>query len=153
MLTYEQAITLFTYAEGVLLWRVPGPKRNIGRPAGHTDRTGYTRIMIAGKMYLAHRIVWLIHYKAWPEKTLDHINGDPRDNRIENLRDISHSSNMRAGIAKKDNNTHSRGISFNSRQSNNPYSLRLQGKYLGSFPTIEAAQKAKENYDKTHPYT
>lgn len=153
MLTYEQAITLFTYEDGKLLWNVPGPKRNIGQPAGHTDHKGYTRIMVAGKMYLAHRIIWLIHNKEWPKYTLDHINGDTRNNRIENLRDVSHSANMRSAIAKKDNKTHCRGISFNPRQTNNPYSLRLQGKYLGSFSSIEAAQKAKEDYDKAHPYS
>ena len=153
MLTYEQAITLFTYENGKLLWRIPGPKRNIGKPAGHTDSTGYTRIMIAGKMYLAHRIIWLMHKGEWPKQTLDHIDGNQANNKIENLRDISHSGNMRTAITKKDNKTCSRGISFNPRQTNRPYSLRLQGNYLGSFSTIEEAQKAKEEYVKAHTYS
>lgn len=50
---------------------------------------GYRDITIKGKKYRAHRIAWLHHYGEWPKLEIDHINGEPGDNRIANLRDVS----------------------------------------------------------------
>ena len=36
-----------------------------------------------------HRAVWFYCKGTWPEVTIDHINGDSKDNRIENLRECS----------------------------------------------------------------
>lgn len=37
--------------------------------------------------HMAHRIIWVMFYGEIPtDKMIDHINGDPFDNRIENLR-------------------------------------------------------------------
>ena len=41
-----------------------------------------------------HRAVWAICKGRWPKKPLDHINGDEKDNRIENLRECSQSENQ-----------------------------------------------------------
>lgn len=43
----------------------------------------------------AHRVAWAMHYGAWPEDQIDHINGVPSDNRIANLRDVTPSVNRR----------------------------------------------------------
>lgn len=34
------------------------------------------------------RLVWLIHYGEWPKRDIEHINRDPLDNRICNLREL-----------------------------------------------------------------
>lgn len=39
-----------------------------------------------------HHLVWVLVYGRFP-KLIDHINGNPKDNRIENLREVSQSSN------------------------------------------------------------
>ena len=39
------------------------------------------------------RAVWALCYEQWPEDEIDHLNGDRHDNRIENLRECSHSEN------------------------------------------------------------
>lgn len=46
-------------------------------------------VCFEGKQFLAHRIIWTLHHGKPPEGMIDHINGKPWDNRIENLRDAS----------------------------------------------------------------
>lgn len=67
----------------------------IGQVAGYVDKSsgGYTRFYHRGQQYMAHRVVWALYYGNWPEHTVDHINRDPSDNRIENLRDVSQATN------------------------------------------------------------
>ena len=40
------------------------------------------------------RIVWALCHDQLPTQTIDHINGDQLDNRIENLREVSQSDNL-----------------------------------------------------------
>lgn len=47
----------------------------------------YAKVQVVGNSYLLHRIVWIWHHGDIPLGMLiDHINGETRDNRIENLR-------------------------------------------------------------------
>lgn len=57
------------------------------------DKDGYLRIRLrVGRTcysFGAHRLMWFFHYGEWPKHTIDHINRDKTDNRIENLRDVT----------------------------------------------------------------
>ena len=66
----------------------------VGDVAGFLHVTGYWVIKIDGKAFKGHRLAWLYIYGCWPTHEIDHINGDPADNRIENLRDITHAHNV-----------------------------------------------------------
>ena len=59
-----------------------------------TVRAGAIRIRFNGKIVALHRLIWLHVHGAWPSGDIDHINGDPKDNRLCNLRDVSTSVNM-----------------------------------------------------------
>lgn len=44
-------------------------------------------VRLDDQRHMAHRIIWVMFYGEIPtDKMIDHINGDPFDNRIENLR-------------------------------------------------------------------
>lgn len=85
---------------GCLIWIDRGPSqiphdgarkswnaKFAGAVAGSTRHDGYINIPIEGNSFPAHRIAWALHYGAWPKHSIDHINGNRADNRIDNLRE------------------------------------------------------------------
>ena len=56
-------------------------------------RTGHIRICIMRVKYLAHRLAWLYVTGSWPSQDIDHIDGDPTNNRFANLREVTHQEN------------------------------------------------------------
>ena len=72
-------------SDGFLRWKHTNRQKRAGNIAGMTDLDGYHRIKINRKLYSAHRLIYAWHHGSCPE-SLDHINRDRSDNRIENLR-------------------------------------------------------------------
>lgn len=64
-----------------------------GTAWGSVGKRGYGRVLVTGKGYYIHRLVWLWHHGKWPDHQIDHIDGDPLNNRIENLRDATNREN------------------------------------------------------------
>lgn len=70
---------------------------------------GYIPVHINYKNYLLHRVVYLFHNLQWNihdttrNNSIDHINGNKLDNKIENLRLVNNSQNCQ-------NKTHFKGI-------------------------------------------
>lgn len=91
-LTQEELkeILHYDYASGEF-WRLKN-----GRKVGTSSGNNYGRIEINGKKHPTSRLAWLYVYGYWPTQEIDHINRKKWDNRIVNLRDVSHSENMGA---------------------------------------------------------
>jgi hypothetical protein len=66
-----------------------------GNVAGSIERHGYRVIGINDWVYKAHRLAWLLTHGEFPADEIDHINGDRADNRLCNLRAVSHGDNLR----------------------------------------------------------
>lgn len=82
---------------GRFTWLVAaGSRRKVGEEAGHAlkSRGGRRAISINGRAYGANRLAWLYVTGAWPVHVIDHINGDPSDDRFCNLRDVSQQINV-----------------------------------------------------------
>jgi hypothetical protein len=64
------------------------------KQTGSLTKRGYLHIGINNKRYYAHRLAWLYVYGNFPKHMIDHINGNPLDNKISNLRDVQQVNNM-----------------------------------------------------------
>lgn len=66
---------------------------------GKTDwcqqKRGYMLVSIGGVQHKAHRLAWFYMTGSWPKNHIDHIDGDPTNNRWSNLRDVTRSQNLR----------------------------------------------------------
>ncbi|HRI99390.1 MAG TPA: HNH endonuclease signature motif containing protein [Hyphomonas sp.] len=73
--------------------------------AAFTLFSGHYRCgVLNGKRVYAHRIIWKMVHGVDP-RVIDHINGDKLDNRIHNLRSVTHQENLRNTRRDRKNNT------------------------------------------------
>lgn len=109
------------------------------------DSNGYRVGSIFGRMYKAHRVVWLVHKGSWPAGEIDHINGDRADNRIVNLRDVSPSENHRNQRRRSDNSSGFCGVRWHKRDQKWMAQIKVYGKWshLGYFENFEDAVAAR----------
>ena len=123
----------------------------LGKASGWQQPNGYWRMSIKGKSYQAHRLVWLYHNGKMPLNDIDHINGVKNDNRIENLRDISHKLNTQnRNRAARNNKLGIMGVTLKSGKYVASIWVNGKSKRLGAFDDLELAefvyQEAKHLY-------
>lgn len=117
-----------------------------------TKEGGYFVGRILGKSYLAHRVVWALHYGEWPEIGIDHKNGNTTDNRIENLRLASQSENNMNTKRRSDNRSGVKGVFWSklSKKWCAQIAINGRGKHLGYYTDIDDAaevyKRAAEKY-------
>ena len=93
MITQSRLQELFIYQDGLLCRRMGVKGSPIGTPIGTIKPKGYRVAVVDRKMYRVHHLVWMYHYGNFVRE-LDHINRSRDDNRIENLRECTHSQNL-----------------------------------------------------------
>ena len=141
-IAYVKSVLSYNQKTGVLRWTDPsGYKVQPGSVAGYALKRGNIIVMIDGRNYQAHRLAWAMHYGTEPPGTLDHIDGNPSNNRIDNLREATPSQN--GGTSRKSR----RGLKGAYPMSNHwrwTTKIRAHGvsRYIGSFDTEVEAHEA-----------
>lgn len=131
-------------ATGVFTWKVQRLGRGVvGNPAGNVDPYGHRCITINQTRYMAHRLAWFYVYAEWPPQEIDHKNGCPDDNRIENLRKAHRWQNRANQKVRADSASGVKGVD-QTKSLKWCATIRRHGKahYLGRFATREAAHAA-----------
>lgn len=147
-LTAERVREVLAYCPetGQFTWRIAINKRiKPGRRAGVLVRSeGRVNIAIDGQHFKAHRLAWLHVHGVWPDKDVDHINGDPSDNRVCNLRLATKTENHANSKRYKNNKSGFKGVHFHAQSGKWRAVVRLNRKnnHIGLFRTKEDAAAA-----------
>jgi HNH endonuclease/AP2 domain len=146
---------LYDKDTGLFAWRIPTNHRiKTGANAGRyrTDGRGtYQYIRFRGQLYLGHRLAWFYVFGKWP-KTIDHINGDKRDNRMSNLRNATISENLQNQSVNGKGKSGLIGVMWDKRRRRWYGQIVVNRKaiYLGTFDDKNAAHSAYVEAKKTY---
>lgn len=132
--------------------------RYSGKRAGCSDGKGHRMVRINRVAYFQHRVIWAMHHGECTATDIDHIDGDGGNNRIENLRAVTHSENARNMRRPADNKSGTMGVRWDKRRScwvaeiGARSSRRWLGQYKNLDEAIAARQQAElaENYHPNH---
>jgi hypothetical protein len=158
MITQDELKKILSYnpETGDFHWiNKPNKKLPAGYKAG-CSKSGYVRIHYKDHAFGAHRLAWLYVYGEHPKHLIDHINGDPLDNRIANLREATTFENAQNIKKPQKNNSHGTlGISYVPNKKLWRARIGVNGKriYIGKYKSQEdAAQAYLEAKRKYHPF-
>ena len=148
-LSVERVRELFSYDahSGSLTWKSKSGRRcRIGSRAGYRAANGYVRVSVDGRFVFAHRVAWmLIHGELVPAAVcVDHINGDPADNRACNLRLATGGQNNANSRIRSDNTSSYKGVTWAAKRSKWEVKIKVDKKkvHVGYFLDIDQAHAA-----------
>ena len=147
--TQEDALRLFDYRDGLLYWREREDalkrwnSKHAGKKAGCPSGHGYIKVRFAGRSYYAHQIIFLMHHGYTPNVT-DHTDYDTTNNRIENLRASTKSTNGMNRSKPINNTSGNKGVVWHKAARKWMASAVVAGKtiYLGLHTDFGAACQA-----------
>lgn len=145
-LTIEELNGIFEYKNNDLYFRISKGKYKKGKLAGRQTKRGYRQVGIKGNLYLIHRLIYTLLKGTAPLGIVDHIDGNPFNNAIENLRDVSHLQNSANRGKSKNNKTGHAGIIFCIQTGKYRVDFNFNRKryYLGRFDKLEDAVRERE---------
>lgn len=113
--TQDELKAMFEYRDGALFWRAARRNVAINKESGSSAHLqGYRIISIKNANYYAHRLIWKM-FNNEEHGFIDHIDQDPSNNKIENLRLISQSQNLHNTGNPKNNTSGVKGVSWNKK--------------------------------------
>lgn len=102
-INFQELFIIDPTSESGLRWISSGTGRRPDLRVGSPDTLGYWKVNYRRKALMVHRIIWEMTHGPIPKgHVIDHMNGDPTDNRIENLRLATGSQNSRNQSGKGD---------------------------------------------------
>jgi hypothetical protein len=149
ILSQQELHEIIEYKNGELYWKIkPSKNRQVGEKAGSVKKNGYCMVQINKKLDYAHRFIFLMFYGYLP-KYIDHIDGNPSNNRIENLREATQSQNLCNRSKQINNKSGFKGICWNEKRNQWTATCQFNGKTIRKYcknidEAIEIMRKLRE---------
>lgn len=123
---------------GNMVWRKTVSNRPAGTVAGSLH-CGYLRVKVKHRSFFIHRLAWLFTYGEWPVGQIDHKDGVRSNNRLNNLREVTHRENASNTAKHRDGKVP--GIRFEPRGCKWVAQIKEGGIrfHLGTFDTAAEA--------------
>lgn len=142
-------ISEFASRWAYLLWN----KRYPGSVAGSIRKNGYISVAIANVAFYAHRLIWMREYGFAPE-SIDHIDGNKTNNRIDNLRASNPSVNTKNRAISSNNTSGQMGVYWHDQTQK--WCARIYDNKksvgLGLYDNFEDAVKARREAEARYGY-
>lgn len=123
----------------------------IGSEVGWKNGNGYLRAAIDGHKYFLHRLAWLYVYGEMPDQ-IDHINRNPIDNRICNLRlaNFCENNSNRGPRRSPSKSSIFKGIYFEAITNQWRMEIKFAGKHFRARFHNETDAAITYNYHAAH---
>jgi hypothetical protein len=108
--------------DGVAYWRERSGPRAAGSMAGSVRPDGYVAVGYRAKVFRMHRVLFL-HYHGYLPEEVDHIDGNPTNNCVANLRAATHAQNTRNAKIRKNSTS---GVKNVRRRGGDRWEVRLR---------------------------
>jgi hypothetical protein len=142
MLTQDRVKELFVYSPitGVMTRRIDWYKGKKGDVIGSRHNHGYLQARVDGRTYLIHRLAFLYMEGDMPEE-VDHVNGKRDDNRWDNLRPCTKSTNALNSKRSSRNKSGAKGVHWCKRDNKWIAKIHIGGvsRKLGYFDSLDEA--------------
>ena len=140
------------YQDGKLIWKnklktKSATRRWAGKIAGDKKKNGYWYIGFCGERLLQHRVIFAIHHGYWPDE-VDHIDGNPDNNNIKNLRCASRTQNARNIKRRADNRSGILGINHHQKG----WKVRIGSQYVGYSGCFAEAVRMRKSAECENMY-
>lgn len=107
------------------------------------DSDGYHQGWVLGQKVRAHRVIWKMTQGLEADQ-IDHIDGNPANNRIQNLRSVDHAGNCQNHPIRNDNKTGAVGVCKKRNSYVAEIRFNREYRYIGSFSSLEEAVLARK---------
>ena len=141
-----------THGENILAFN----RRWATREAGRIGHAGYSEIYIDGICYRSHRLLYCLFHKINIDNQLvDHKDRDIKNNKIDNLRIVTHQQNQWNAGLSKNNTSGYKGIKKRKLKNGSfSYTVRVMVNFksnnLGTYRSLERAIQVHTDFINNH---
>jgi hypothetical protein len=118
--------------------------KNAGTKAGSTNPGRHREVGVNRVNYMEHRVIFKLMTGAEPPESIDHIDGNPLNNRWSNLRPATHQEQKWNVKLRSDNTSGYRGVHRMKKKWSARINIHGEYRTLGCFATPEEASSAYE---------
>lgn len=125
-----------------------------GKPALAASTGAYCNGSILGRRIQAHRVIYAMHNGHWAADEVDHINGDPSNNRPSNLRSADRTEQMKNRARPVNNTSGIVGVSWHKQRRLWVAHVSIDGRAvtLGTFTRKRDAIRARRAAERKYGF-